>query len=102
MFRRAHALLSKHIACPFEQGSPPDVIPQQLHHQLVSGQLNRIAGCAATLEHSPGTCVEVCLTYLTPPLLERMHATEGAYTVVRLHNISLAVGATPASLRQAL
>ena len=42
--------------------------------------------------------VEVCLTYLTPPLLQRMHETEGAYTVVRLPSISLAVGATPTSL----
>lgn len=62
--------------------------------------ISSYGSATATLEHSPGTCVEVCLTYLTPPLLERMHATEGAYTVVRLHNISLAVGATPASLRQ--
>ncbi|KAK9808507.1 hypothetical protein WJX73_002957 [Symbiochloris irregularis] len=62
--------------------------------------ISSYGSCTATLQHSPGTSVEVALTYLTPPLLERMHATEGAYTVVRLTDIHLALGVTPQSLQQ--
>ena len=48
--------------------------------------------CAATLEHSPGTNVALFVTYLTPPLLERMHATEGAYNLCELHEVQLHLG----------
>ena len=46
----------------------------------------------ATLEHSPGTQVAVYVTFLTPDLLERMDATEGAYDLCELFNIHLHLG----------
>ena len=54
-----------------------------------------MAAIAATLEHSPGTVVEVAVTYLTPELLKRMDDTEGAYDFVRLTGITLEIGSTP-------
>lgn len=47
---------------------------------------------AATLEYSPGTKVAVYVTFLTPDLLERMDATEGAYFLCELFNIHLHLG----------
>ena len=47
---------------------------------------------AATLEHSPGTTVETFVTFLTAAQLQRMHETEGAYVIVELSNLDLAVG----------
>lgn len=47
---------------------------------------------AATLEHSPGTTVETFVTFLTAAQLQRMHETEGAYVLVELSNLDLAVG----------
>ena len=47
---------------------------------------------AATLEHSPGTTVETFVTFLTAAQLQRMHETEGAYVLVELRNLHLAVG----------
>ena len=35
---------------------------------------------------------QVFLTYLTPPLAERMHATEGGYDLLQLQRIRLHVG----------
>ncbi|KAK9844865.1 hypothetical protein WJX74_007926 [Apatococcus lobatus] len=46
----------------------------------------------ATLEYSPGTKVAVYVTFLTPDLLERMDATEGAYFLCELFNINLRLG----------
>jgi hypothetical protein len=46
----------------------------------------------ATLEHSPGTCVSVFITYLTPPLQQRMHETEGAYNLCRIDEVQLLEG----------
>jgi len=48
--------------------------------------------CAATLEHCPGTTVELYVTFLSPPLLERMHETEGAYNLCELRGVSLDLG----------
>lgn len=47
---------------------------------------------AATLEYSPGTKVAVYVTFLTPDLLERMDATEGAYFLCELFDIHLHLG----------
>ncbi|GLC42191.1 hypothetical protein PLESTB_000640700 [Pleodorina starrii] len=47
--------------------------------------------CTATLEHSPGTVTSIFITYLTPPLMERMHATEGGYNLCRLTELRLHV-----------
>ena len=46
----------------------------------------------ATLEYSPGTKVAVYVTFLTPDLLERMDATEGAYFLCELFDIHLHLG----------
>lgn len=48
--------------------------------------------CTATLQYSPGTIVEVYVTYLTPEQMERMIETEGGYFVVRLKNVDLKIG----------
>jgi hypothetical protein len=41
---------------------------------------------------SPGSAVEVFVTYLTPPLQQRMHETEGAYDLLRLDGVALLEG----------
>eukprot|EP01023_Acetabularia_acetabulum_P043345 TRINITY_DN4326_c1_g1_i2.p2 TRINITY_DN4326_c1_g1~~TRINITY_DN4326_c1_g1_i2.p2 ORF type:complete len:201 (-),score=26.51 TRINITY_DN4326_c1_g1_i2:70-672(-) len=48
--------------------------------------------CTATLEHSPGTLVEVFVTFLTPKLLQRMHETEGAYFLMEIDEVDLQLG----------
>jgi hypothetical protein len=48
--------------------------------------------CTATLEYSPGTAVELFATLLDGPQLERMHATEGCYSLVELKNVRLHEG----------
>lgn len=54
--------------------------------------ISSYGSCTATLEASPGTAVEVFLTYLTPRLEQRMHETEGAYLLVRLDGVELLEG----------
>ena len=61
--------------------------------------LSTLSCAAATLEHAPGTAVELFVTFLTPALLARMHETEGAYLLCRLSGISLHVGASLESHR---
>ncbi|GFR41543.1 hypothetical protein Agub_g2256 [Astrephomene gubernaculifera] len=51
--------------------------------------------CTATLEHSPGTVTSIFITYLTAPLMERMHATEGGYNLCRLSGLRLHVAPRP-------
>ena len=57
---------------------------------------------AATLEHSPGTAVEIFVTYLTSTQLQRMHETEGAYFLVELRGLQLYLGTSLEAHRQAL
>ena len=58
------------------------------------------ASCnAATAAHSPGTLVEVWLTFLQPELLLRMHATEGAYDLLQLQDINLCAGSSVSAYR---
>ena len=67
--------------------------PLQLHLTFLRGPADSLyVCCAATLEHSPGTNVALFVTYLTPPLLERMHETEGAYNLCELHEVQLHLG----------
>lgn len=47
---------------------------------------------AATLDRSPGTAVQLSVTFLTPCLLQHMHSTEGSYNLLRLSNIRLHLG----------
>ncbi|KAI8468085.1 MAG: hypothetical protein J3K34DRAFT_479333 [Monoraphidium minutum] len=54
--------------------------------------ISSYGSATATLEASPGTEVEVFITYLTPPLQQRMHETEGAYDLLRLDGIHLEEG----------
>ena len=58
-----------------------------------------LGGGAATLEHVPGTEVELFVTFLTPALLQRMHETEGAYLLCRLSHVCLHLGASLESHR---
>ena len=58
--------------------------------------------CAATVDSSPGTLVEVWLTYLQPELLLRMHATEGAYDLLQLQDVHLHVGSSLPAYRCSL
>ncbi|EFJ41369.1 hypothetical protein VOLCADRAFT_98685 [Volvox carteri f. nagariensis] len=51
--------------------------------------------CTATLEHSPGTVTSIFITYLTGPLMQRMHATEGGYNLCRLSGLRLHVAPRP-------
>ena len=54
--------------------------------------LNDILHSAATLERSEATAVEVFVTFLTARQLQRMHETEGAYYLNRLHGLTLHLG----------
>ena len=63
------------------------------------GPFKAIIPSAATLEESPGTAVQLSVTYLSQSLLEFMHATEGSYSLVRLRNINLHVGTNLQSFR---
>jgi hypothetical protein len=59
---------------------------------VYAAHLSRYAAIAATLAASPGTTVEVSITWLAPALMPRMHATEGlgkAYDYARLDGIAL-------------
>lgn len=59
---------------------------------VYAAHLSRYAAIAATLAASPGTTVEVSITWLAPELMARMHATEGlgkAYDYARLDGITL-------------
>jgi hypothetical protein len=67
--------------------------------------------CPATLEASPGTAVELFVTYLTQDQLQHMHKTEGAYDLLRLNNIRLeeghslagrGAGLPPAAVRESI
>ena len=61
------------------------------------------AGCAAaTLEYSPGTVVEIFVTFLTAPQLKRMHETEGAYFLTELRQVQLHLGLSLEAFRWAL
>ncbi|KAF6265604.1 hypothetical protein COO60DRAFT_1623787 [Scenedesmus sp. NREL 46B-D3] len=64
--------------------------------------ISSYGAATATLEHSPGTAVSVFMTYLTPPLQQRMHETEGAYNLCRMEGVQLREGlALPAHLEAA-
>jgi hypothetical protein len=54
--------------------------------------ISSYGSATATLEASPGTEVSLFVTYLTPPLQQRMHETEGAYNLVRLDGVQLMEG----------
>lgn len=54
--------------------------------------ISSYGSATATLEHSPGTAVSVFITYLTPPLQQRMHETEGAYNLCRMDGVQLQEG----------
>ena len=54
--------------------------------------ISSYGSATATLEYSPGTAVSVFLTYLTPPLQQRMHETEGAYNLLKLEDVELLEG----------
>jgi hypothetical protein len=54
--------------------------------------ISSYGSATATLELSRGTDVSMFITYLTPPLQQRMHETEGAYNLVKLQDIQLLEG----------
>eukprot|EP00798_Chlamydomonas_sp_ICE-L_P008293 gene8293-1564_t len=56
--------------------------------------LSSYGSCTATLEHSPGTKVEVFITYLNRELEERMHRTEGGYNLCQINSLKLHAGAS--------
>lgn len=56
---------------------------------------------AATLEYSPGTAVEIFVTFLTGPQLQRMHETEGAYFLTELKQVKLHLGLSLEAFRHA-
>lgn len=65
-----------------------------------SPYISTYGSCTATLEHSPGTCVGIFLTYLTQPLVARMNETEGGYNVLRLDGVGLHVAEALDTFRQ--
>ncbi|KAG2432692.1 hypothetical protein HYH02_006676 [Chlamydomonas schloesseri] len=74
-------------------GAVIPVVQIQLHGFDVAytPYLASYGSCTATLEASLGTCVTIFITYLTEPLMERMHATEGGYNLTRLTGLNVAV-----------
>ncbi|KAG2426593.1 hypothetical protein HXX76_012909 [Chlamydomonas incerta] len=85
-------LRRKYPAAAFP-GAVIPVIQIQLHgfDVVYTPYLASYGSCTATLEASPGTCVSIFITYLTEPLMERMHATEGGYNLTRLTGLDVAV-----------
>ena len=64
------------------------------HDVVYSAHMTRYGALSATLHEAPGTRVQVCVTWLTPAQLPRMHETEigaGNYGYGRLAGIVLAV-----------
>lgn len=83
---------------------PPDLFPQGAVIPVIQCVLDDFdvvyaplissyGSATATLEASPGARVEVFVTYLAPPLQQRMHETEGAYDLLRLDGVRLQEGA---------
>ena len=59
---------------------------------VYAAHISGYGSIAATLQHSPGTRVELFITWLPEVLMERMHATEGRgafYDYVRLDGLAL-------------
>eukprot|EP00198_Chlamydomonas_reinhardtii_P009357 XP_001698694.1 predicted protein [Chlamydomonas reinhardtii] len=85
-------LRRKYPAADFP-GAVIAVIQIQLHgfDVVYTPYLASYGSCTATLEASPGTCVSIFITYLTEPLMERMHATEGGYNLTRLGGLHVEV-----------
>lgn len=60
---------------------------------VYAAHISGYGSIAATLQHSPGTRVELFITWLPEALMDRMHATEGRgafYDYVRLDGVDLA------------
>jgi len=73
------------------------------HDVVYSAHMTRYGSISATLHEAPGTRVQVYVTWLTEPQVERMHETEigaGNYGYGRMSAITLAVEGGP-SLREA-
>eukprot|EP01025_Chloroclados_australasicus_P039045 TRINITY_DN4032_c0_g1_i1.p2 TRINITY_DN4032_c0_g1~~TRINITY_DN4032_c0_g1_i1.p2 ORF type:complete len:367 (-),score=19.22 TRINITY_DN4032_c0_g1_i1:243-1343(-) len=87
-------LLRKYPKDLFPEGVVIPVVQSVLMNFDVcySPMITSYGSCSATLEHSPGTLVEVFVTYLTPKLLQRMHETEGAYNLMEIDDVDLQLG----------
>ncbi len=69
------------------------------HDVVFSAHMTRYGSVSATLHEAPGTQVEVYVTWLTEPQVERMHETEigaGNYGYGRVGGLSLQVAEGPA------
>lgn len=85
----------KEINPAFADAAIPVIRAMLLDHDVTYAALISSYGSAtATLTHTPGTAVEIYITYLTADLLERMHETEAAYDLVTLPPSSVVVGAS--------
>ncbi len=68
------------------------------HDVVYSAHITRYGALAANLQHSPGTRVQVFVTWLDPAQLRRMHETElpdGRYRFGRLRGLTLALESGP-------
>lgn len=68
------------------------------HDVVYSAHITRYGAIAANLQHSPGTRVEVFVTWLDPAQLGRMHETElpdDRYLFGRLANLALTLESGP-------
>lgn len=64
------------------------------HDVTYAALISSYGSATATLTHSPAAAVGVYVTWLSDALLERMHATEAAYDLVRLPAECVVVGAS--------
>ncbi|WP_114098939.1 hypothetical protein [Thalassospira profundimaris] len=93
------------LARKFTHQNLSDVIPVTLgwmkHHDIVySTHITGYGAIPATLAPSPGTCVRIAVTWLTPAQLSHMHLTESVpahYQYLQLHgrDIDLDCGSGP-------
>ena len=89
---RAPAQLARKFAALPEALIPVERVFLVEFDSVYAAHISGYGAIAATLQHSPGTRVELFITWLAEALMPRMHATEGRgafYDYVRLDGIAL-------------
>lgn len=89
---RAPAQLARKFAAMPDAIVPVERVFLADFDSVYAAHISGYGSIAATLQHSPGTSVELFVTWLDEALMPRMHATEGRgtfYDYVRLDGIAL-------------
>jgi hypothetical protein len=89
---RAPSQLKRKFAATPEALIPVERVFLADFDSVYAAHISGYGAIAATLQHSPGTRVELFITWLPEALMPRMHATEGRgafYDYVRLDGVAL-------------